>query len=201
MLGPAAATAAATRPAPAVAPPVDTSAAALHAAFRILDGVSSVLDLSAEGRGPAVAGASASLHARFAGADALLDSLPGAELTHARQLEEAAGLLRELEEKRALVEKHRGLVVLGERCAAVKLRKGDGDALEVGKGGEADAETTQADAPAKATSSDADAAGPGAETEGDAAAGLNMPGPDDMSGDMLDIADLDARDLDGMDDF
>lgn len=86
-------------------------------AFRVLDGVADLLGMVVEGREGPVSAAAAALHARFAAADALLDALPGADMTRAAQFAEARRLTAALEEKRLLIAKHRELALLTE-CLA-----------------------------------------------------------------------------------
>lgn len=95
----------------------EVSGPELVASFRVLDGVADLLGMIGEGREASVAAASAALHARFVAADALLDSLPGADMTRAAQLAEAQRLIAVLESKRKLVAKHSGMALLDE-CLA-----------------------------------------------------------------------------------
>lgn len=99
-------------------------------AFRILSPTADLLDLLHEGRGPAAAKAAADLRARFAAAEALLDKLPGADVTREAQITEARRLTAALEEKRALVRKYQTLPLLRE-C----VEKEGGGGGEGGDGG------------------------------------------------------------------
>lgn len=99
-------------------------------AFRFLSPTADLLDLLHEGRGPAAAKAAADLRTRFAAADALLDELPGADVTRDAQIAEARRLTAALEEKRALVRKYQTLPLLRE-C----VEKEAGDRGEGGDGG------------------------------------------------------------------
>lgn len=110
----------------------------LVSAFRVLDGVAEVLGMIVEGReGTPVVAAAASLHSRFAAADALLDTLPGADMTRMAQLAEARHLTRVLAEKQALVAKYRDLALLVEcRNKREKAAGGSGDGKEVPVRGE-----------------------------------------------------------------
>lgn len=94
-----------------------TSAATLSGSFRILDSVADVLALINDGRDEAVSDACTALFARFSAADALLDTLAGAELTRRGQLEEAKRLRAELESKTDLVAKYRKLALLNDKVS------------------------------------------------------------------------------------
>lgn len=96
-------------------PVVPTPPTDLTEAFRVLDGVAEVLGLVVDGRDEAASEASAALYARFSAADAVLDILPGTELTRAGQLLEARKLRADLENKRNLVARYQDIALLVER--------------------------------------------------------------------------------------
>jgi hypothetical protein len=103
--------------------------------FRVLDGMADILGMIAEGRETSVASASAALHARFAAADAVLDSLPGADMTRSAQLAEAQRLICALEAKRKLVAKHSSMPLLSDCLSKQREADDSGDAFDLSRAG------------------------------------------------------------------
>jgi RNA polymerase II transcription mediator complex subunit 9 len=89
-------------------------------AFRVLDGLAEVLGMVLDGQDSSISNASAALQTRFAAADALLDTLPGGDMTREAQLKEAARLSSELAKKRKFLAKHREIPLLVEKLKAKK---------------------------------------------------------------------------------
>jgi hypothetical protein len=84
-------------------------------AFRVLDGLAEVLGMVLDGQDSSISNASAALQARFAAADAMLDTLPGGDMTREAQLKEATRLSSELARKRKSLAKHREIPLLVEK--------------------------------------------------------------------------------------